>query len=203
MLVLADFPFVDRAGVGNRIVRDNDSARVHRETRHVALEAQRSVHLGMLLEHLRSLREGGDRVFERRVQPRVTARALDNQVEGRLDFELRDPVDAGYVVNAILATVLNEVPELPDMILPEHSAGFRYHLVPPIVSEVEVYVREIFTGRVDESLKHHRRELHRIDLCDPEEVADERGGGTTASRSDRDAVPLRPSDEIGERQEVI
>ena len=74
-------------------------------------------------------------------------------------------------------------------------------LVAPVHAEVDVEVGHRHALGVQEALEQ-QVELERIEVGDAQRVRDERAGARAAARPDRDAVLLRPVDEVPDDEEV-
>ena len=75
------------------------------------------------------------------------------------------------------------------------------HLVAAVLAEVDVEVGHRHALGIEEALEQ-QPEADRIEIGDGERVGDERAGAGAAARADRNAVRLRPLNEIGDDQEV-
>ena len=75
------------------------------------------------------------------------------------------------------------------------------HLVAPLLAEIDVEVRHRDALGIEEALEQEP-EADRIEIGDGERIGDERAGAGAAARPDRNALRLRPLDEIGDDQEV-
>ena len=72
------------------------------------------------------------------------------------------------------------------------------------VGEVDVDVWLVRPRGVDEAFELHERELHRVNLGDPEQVADQRSGGRATSRADALFVDvLGPYDQVSGDEEIV
>ena len=74
-------------------------------------------------------------------------------------------------------------------------------LVAPVLAEVDVEIRHRHALGIEEALEQEP-EPHRIEIGDGERIGDERARARAASRPDRDALRLRPLDEVGDDEEV-
>ena len=74
-------------------------------------------------------------------------------------------------------------------------------LVAPVLAEVDVEVRHRDALGIEEALEQ-KPEADRIEIGDGERIGDQRAGAGAAARPDRNALRLRPLDEIGDDQEV-
>ena len=74
-------------------------------------------------------------------------------------------------------------------------------LVAPVLAEVDVEVRHRHAVGIEEALEQ-QAEAQRIEVGDGERIGDQRAGARAAARADRDALRLRPLDEVGDDQEV-
>ena len=75
------------------------------------------------------------------------------------------------------------------------------HLVAPVLAEIDVEVRHRDALGIEEALEQ-QAEAQRVEIGDRQRPGDQRAGPRAAPRPDRDALPLRPLDEIGDDQEV-
>ena len=75
------------------------------------------------------------------------------------------------------------------------------HLVAPVLAEVDVEVRHRHALRIEEALEQEA-EPDRIEIGDGERPGDERAGAGAAARPDRNALRLRPLDEVGDDEEI-
>ena len=75
------------------------------------------------------------------------------------------------------------------------------HLVAPVLAEVDVEVGHRHALGIEEALEQ-QAEADRIEIGDGERIGDERARARAAARPDRNALRLRPFDEVGDDQEV-
>ena len=75
------------------------------------------------------------------------------------------------------------------------------HLVAPVLAEVDVEVGHRDALGIEEALEQ-KPEADRIEIGDGERIGDERAGAGAAARPDRNALRLRPLDEIRDDEEV-
>ena len=75
------------------------------------------------------------------------------------------------------------------------------HLVAPVLAEVDVEVRHRHALGIEEALEQ-QAEAHRVEIGDGERPGDERAGARAAARPDRNALRLRPFDEVGDDEEI-
>jgi hypothetical protein len=75
------------------------------------------------------------------------------------------------------------------------------HLVAPVLAEVDVEVRHRHAFGVQEALEQ-QREAQRVEVGDGQRPGHQRPGARAAARPDRNAMRLRPLDEVGNDQEV-
>ena len=75
------------------------------------------------------------------------------------------------------------------------------HLVAPVLAEVDVEVRHRHALGIEESLEQQVK-AKRIEVGDGQRVGHERARPRAAARPDRDAMILRPLDEVGNDEEV-
>ena len=74
-------------------------------------------------------------------------------------------------------------------------------LVAAILAEVDVEVRHRHAFRIEEALEQ-QTEADRIEIGDRQRIGDQRAGARAAARTDRNALRLRPLDEVRDDQEV-
>ena len=75
------------------------------------------------------------------------------------------------------------------------------HLVTPLLAEIDVEIRHRHALRVQEALEQEA-EAQRVEIGDRQRPGDDRAGARAAPRPDRDALPFRPLNEIGDDQEI-
>ena len=75
------------------------------------------------------------------------------------------------------------------------------HFVAAVLAEVDVEVRHRDALGIEEALEQ-QPEADRIEVGDGERVGDQRAGAGAAARPDRNALRLRPLDEIGDDQKI-
>jgi hypothetical protein len=69
--------------------------------------------------------------------------------------------------------------------------------------EVKVNVREVLAREVDESFEDEMGKVHRVDLSDTEQPANETARCRSSGRADSNVRVLRELDEIRDDEEVI
>ena len=75
------------------------------------------------------------------------------------------------------------------------------HLVAPVLAEVDIEVRHRDALGIEEALEQ-KAEADRIEVGDGQRPGHDRAGARAAARPDRNALRLRPFDEVGHDQEV-
>ena len=75
------------------------------------------------------------------------------------------------------------------------------HLVAAVLAEVDIEVRHRHAFGIEEALEQ-QAEADRVEIGDGERIGDQRTSAGAAARPDRDALRLRPLDEVGDDQEV-
>ena len=75
------------------------------------------------------------------------------------------------------------------------------HFVAPVLAEIDVEVRHRDALGIEEALEQ-KPEADRIEIGDGQRVGDQRAGAGAAARPDRNALRLRPLNEIGDDEEV-
>ena len=75
------------------------------------------------------------------------------------------------------------------------------HLVAAVLAEIDVEVRHRHAVGIEEALEDEA-EADRVEVGDGEREGDQRAGARAAPRADRNALRLRPLDEVGDDEEV-
>ena len=145
------------------------------------------------------------------LQPRlvVDGAAERHRIERVLRHELAELVDLAVRHLQHTADVAQhsarlqgaEGDDLGDPVVPIPRLYVADDLVAPVLAEVDVEVRHRDALGVEKTLEQEA-ETDRIEVGDGERIGDERARPRTAARTDRNALLLRPLDEIGNDQEI-
>ena len=193
---------LQRDDVGQRHARDDDRSRVDRVVADDALEALGDVddllgdrvlvvlgaeRLALLEAVLEARRATHDRVRDQLGELVALAVLVAEHAGGVARRRAREHLAEGDDLRDRLAAVL-----LDDVL---------HHALTAADGEVDVDVRHRHALGVEEALEE-QVVAQRIEVGDPQGVGDDRAGGRAAARADRDAVVLRPLDEVPHDQEV-
>ena len=96
---------------------------------------------------------------------------------------------------------LAEGDDLGDMVAAVLLLDVMDHLVPPVLAEVDVEVGHGYAFGIQEPFEQ-QAEPKRVEIGDGQRPGDDRTRARSAPRADRDALLLRPADEVGDDQEV-
>ena len=111
---------------------------------------------------------------------------------------LQHAADVAQHAARLQAAEGDDLRDLVAAVSPLHVAD---HLVAPVLAEIDVEVRHRHAIGIEEALEQ-QAEADRIEIGDGERIGDERAGARAAARADRNALRLRPLDEVGDDQEV-
>ena len=75
------------------------------------------------------------------------------------------------------------------------------HLVAAVLAEIDIEVRHRHAFGIEKALEQ-KSEAHRVEVRNRERVGNERTGARAAAGADRNALRLRPLDEVGDDQEI-
>ncbi len=139
----------------------------------------------------------GDRLFQRDGIGRV----LRHQLGELVDLAERHFEHAPDIAQHAARQERAESDDLRDAILAIALAHVGDHLVAPLLAEVDVEVRHRHAFRVQEALEQ-QAEAEGIEIGDGQRPGDQRARARTAPRPDRNALRLRPFDEVGDDQEI-
>ena len=137
---------------------------------------------------------------DRLLQGHGLGRVLRHQLGQLVDLAERHLQHAADVAHHAARQKRAEGDDLRDLVGAVPVAHVADHLVAPVLAEVDVEVRHRDALGIEEALEQ-QPEAQRIEVGDGERVGDERAGAGAASRPDRNAVVLRPFDEVGDDQE--
>ena len=192
---------VERHHLGERPLADHDAGGVRRG---VAVQP---------FEPLRDVEGARDHriALARRLQPRlvVDGAAERDRIERVLRHELAELVDlavrhlqhAADVAQHAARLQRAEGDDLRDAIAAVALLHIADDLVAAVLAEVDVEVGHRHALGIEEALEQ-QPETHGVEVGDGERVGDERARARAAARPDRDALLLRPLDEVGDDEEV-
>ena len=199
---IADFgSFVERHQLDQRPVADDDARGVGRGVGQQAFEPlgdrqhlfDSRVGLGGFLEFWLV----GDRLFEGHGLGRV----LRHQLGELVDLAERHFEHAPDVAHHAARQKRAEGDDLGDAILAVAMAHIGDHFVAPVLAEVDVEVGHRHAFGIEEALEQEP-EAQRIEIGDGERPGDQRPGARAAPGPDRNALRLRPFDEVGDDEEI-
>ena len=142
-------------------------------------------------------RLAGDRLFER---DRVR-RVVRHQLAQPVDLAVGHGEHAADIAQHGARLQFAERDDLRDPIAAVFLLDVADHLVAPVLAEIDVEIRHRDALGVEKPLEQ-QTPAQRVEIGDRQRPGDDRAGARAASRPDRDALPLRPLDEIGDDQEV-
>ena len=128
-------------------------------------------------------------------------RVLRHQLAELVDLAIRHLQHAADVAQHAARLQGAEGDDLRDLVAAVALLHVADHLVAAVLAEVDVEVRHRHALGIEEALEQEP-EADRIEVGDGERVGDERAGARAAPGPDRNALPLRPLDEVGDDQEV-
>ncbi len=190
---------VERHELGQRPVADDDAGGVGRG---VAVEAfellgdvegalDRPARLSRLGLQLRLVVDGlgeADRI----------GRILRHQLAQLVDLAVGHLQHAADVAQHAARLQRAEGDDLRDLIAAVALLHVADHLVAAVLAEVDVEVRHRHALGIEEALEQ-QAEAQRIEVGDGQRIGDQRAGARAAARADRNALRLRPLDEVRRR----
>ena len=192
---------VHRHQFRQRPVADDDAGGVRRSVavepfqllRHVEQRLDDRLFLGLLGK----ARLVGDGV---RQLDRI-GRVLRHHLGQLVDLAVRHLQHAADVAQHGARLQRTEGDDLPDLVAAVFLLDVADDLFAPVLAEVDVEVGHRHAVGIEEALEQ-QREAQRVDVGDGGGIGDQRSGARTAARPDRNALRLRPFDEVGDDQEV-
>ena len=142
-------------------------------------------------------RLAGDRLFERDGVRRVVRHQLAQPV----DLAIGHGKHATDIAQHGAGLQLAECDDLRDPIAAVFLLDIADHLVAPVLAEIDVEIRHRDALGVEKSFEQ-QTPAQRVEIGDRQGPGDDRAGARAASRPDRDALPFRPLNEVGNDQEV-
>ena len=192
---------VERHQLAQRPVADHDAGGVGRGVPGQALEALRDVegarHHRVLVAKRLQLRLARDRRRQRHRRGGI----LRHQFRQLVDLPVGHLQHAADVAQHAARLQRAEGDDLGDLIAAVALLHVVDHLAAPVLAEVDVEVRHRHALRIEEALEQ-QAEPDRIEIGDGQRIGDQRARAGAAARPDRNALGLRPLDEVGDDQEV-
>ena len=128
-------------------------------------------------------------------------RVLRHQLAELVDLTVRHLQHAADVAQHAARLQRAEGDDLRDPVAAVFVLHVVDHLVAPVLAEVDIEVRHRHALGIEEALEQEP-EADRVEIGDGQRIGDQRAGAGAAPRPDRNALRLRPLDEIGDDQEV-
>ncbi len=128
-------------------------------------------------------------------------RILRHQLRQLVDLPVGHLQHAADVAQHAARLQRAEGDDLPDLLAAVTLLHVVDDLAAPVLAEVDVEVRHRDALRIEEALEQ-QAEADRIEIGDGQRIGDQRARARAAARPDRNALPLRPFDEVGDDQEV-
>ena len=126
---------------------------------------------------------------------------LRHELGQLVDLPVRHLQHAADVAQHAARLQRAEGDDLRHLIAPVALLHIADHLVAAVLAEVDVEVRHRHAIRIEEALEQ-QPEPDRIEIGDGERPGNQRACAGAAARADRNALALRPLDEVGDDQEV-
>ena len=192
---------VHRHELRQRPVADDDAGGVGRGVAVEPLELQR--HVEGALDHRVAvalglqLRLALDRLGERHRRRRVLRHELAELVDLAVGH-LQHAADVAQHAARLQGAEGDDLRHLVAAVALLHVAD---HLVAAVLAEVDVEVGHRHALGIEEALEQ-QVEAERIEIGDGERIGDQRARARAAAGPDRNALLLRPLDEVGDDQEV-
>ena len=159
------------------------------------------------LDQARHQRIGVDLLLQLRLavdglrQRHRIGRIVRHQLAQPVDLTVRHLQHAADVAQHGARLQLAVGDDLRDAVVPVLALHVADHLVAAILAEVDVEVGHRHAFGIEEALEQ-KPEPQRVEIGDGQRPGDDRAGARAAARTDRDALRLRPLDEVGDDQEV-
>ena len=187
--------------LGQRPVADDDAGRVRRRVARESFELLRDVEGAP--HHLVAVARGLQTRFvvDRPAESDRIKRILRHQLAELVDLAIRHLQHASDVAQHAARLQSAEGDDLRHLFASVFFLHVADHLVAPVLTEIDVEVRHGDAFGIEEAFEQ-KPEADRIEIGDCERVGNERAGAGAAARADRNALRLRPLDEIGDDEEV-
>ena len=192
---------VERDELGQRAVADHHAGRVGRAVARQAFQLHGEVDqpLDLGIDVVLAL-EFGYAVERARQGPGI-GRVVGHHLGEPVDLAVAHLQDAPGVAQHRARLELAEGDDLSDVIVPVLLLDIADHLAAAGFAEVDVEVGHRHALGIEEAFEQ-QAQPDRIEIGDRQRPGDEAARARTAARSDRDALVLRPLDEVGHDQEV-
>ncbi len=128
-------------------------------------------------------------------------RVLRHQLAELVDLAVRHLQHAADVAQHAARLQRAEGDDLRDPVVAVLGLHVADHLVAAVLAEVDIEVRHRHAVGIEEALEQEP-EPDRVEIGDGQRLGDQRAGAGAAARPDRNALRLRPLDEVGDDQEV-
>ena len=192
---------VERHQLGQRAVGDHHAGGMGRGVAVESLQLHRDVDQPgdrrVLVAHLAQQRLALDRLL----QADRVGRVVGDQLAQPVDQPVGHLHDAADVAQHGAGLQLAEGDDLRHPVVPVGLLHVADHLVAAVLAEIDVEIRHRYALGIEEPLEQEI-ETDRVEVGDGERVGDERARARAAAGPDRDALFLRPLDEIGDDEEV-
>ncbi len=192
---------VERHELGERPVADHDAGRVGRGVAVEALELLRdregARHHRLLVACRLQARLVGDRARERDRRRRI----LRDELAQLVDLPVRHLQHAADIAQHAARLQGAERDDLRHLIAAVALLHVVDDLVAPVLAEIDVEVGHRHALEIEEALEQ-QAETDGVEIGNGERIGGERARARPAPRADRDALRLRPLNEIGDDQEV-
>jgi hypothetical protein len=187
---LVERPVADHhaGGVGRGVARQ--ALQLHRQVEQPAHLRVAAIFLGKLADPV-----------QRPLQGPGIGRMVGDQLGQPVDLAVGHLQHPAGVLQHRARLQFPEGDDLRDLVAAVALLDVADHLAAPRFAEVDVEVRHRDALGIEEALEQ-QAELHRIEIGDGQRPGDHRAGAGAAARPDRNAMLLRPFDEVGDDQEV-
>ena len=140
-------------------------------------------------------------VVDRALERDRVGRILRHQLAELVDLAVRHLQHAADVAQHAARLQGAEGDDLRHLVAAVFLLHVADHLVAPLLTEIDVEVGHRHALGIEEAFEQ-QPEADRIEIGDGERIGDERAGAGAAARPDRNALRLRPLDEVGDDEEV-
>ncbi len=192
---------VERHQFGERAVADDDAGGVRRGVASEAFELARDVEGAF--DHRIAVALGLQFrfAFDGLRKRDGARRVLRHQLAELVDLPVRHLQHAADIAQHAARLQRAEGDDLRDLLAAVALLHVADHLVAAVLAEIDVEVRHRHALGIEEALEQ-QAEADRIEIGDGQRVGHERAGARAAAGADRNALRLRPLDEVGDDQEV-
>ncbi len=193
---------IERHQFGERTVADHDAGGVGRGMARQALELARDSRRRARTtgSPSRAACSRGSSSMARGERNRI-GRILRHELAQLVDLAVGHLQHAADVAQHAARLQRAEGDDLRDLIAAVAFLHIADHLVAAVLAEIDIEVRHRHALGIEEAFEQ-QPETDRIEIGDRQRVGHERARARAAAGPDRDAVRLRPLDEVGDDQEV-